>query len=330
MAKSKLTTKEKMGIGFAGGVSLALLYLTENRFFLLLPAELGSAVKVVGYLNAISFLAIGTIYATIAKEDVPRKVFTNALMAPSLLMAIVHGATGVEAPPSSPTGNLRNPAASVESASELPDDLFDFIEESTPVEEDAALILKTPELIRGSEGAEEAGGLRFLVGRIFSFSTAASAQPITLVQNKPSNPADSSSVVFQVIKKKNVTFSKGEKLRSTFGRIPTKANKAIVIAKTDDKAKAEKVASELNKKLQIGKGQRQVIVLQPEGQKTYYISFGGLQSNANTATVLESLRRQTGVMQRVGGQKGDPFLSLAQNSRIVDFSTAFSEGKGKK
>ncbi len=95
----------KAGIGAGAGVCLAIVKLIEVNFYLGQP----HAQVVGGILTALAFVALAALFSAFVSEKDPRKIFTQGLLAPSLLVALVHqgaampGATTTSSPESIPT-----------------------------------------------------------------------------------------------------------------------------------------------------------------------------------------------------------------------------------
>jgi hypothetical protein len=83
-ASLKLT--HRAAIGACAGISLILVKLTEANFYLGRPRD-----EIVGgLLTVLAFVVLSTIFSTFVDEDNPRKLFVQGLLAPSLLIALVH------------------------------------------------------------------------------------------------------------------------------------------------------------------------------------------------------------------------------------------------
>jgi|SRR5262249_14597661 len=83
--REDISWKFKALIGACGGTCLVMIRLIDANFFIHKEWEtlLG------GYLTALGVVVMSTIFTCFADENNPRKLFTHALLAPSLLIAMV-------------------------------------------------------------------------------------------------------------------------------------------------------------------------------------------------------------------------------------------------
>jgi hypothetical protein len=87
-----LSTALKFSIGAGAGLCLALVKLVEANFFI------GQASQVVlgGALTMLAFAILAAVFTAFAEENERGKLFMQGLLAPSLLIALIH--RGVDAP----------------------------------------------------------------------------------------------------------------------------------------------------------------------------------------------------------------------------------------
>src|SRR5215470_4811215 len=83
--REEISWKFKALIGACGGTCLVMLRLIDANFFIY--EEWGTMLG--GYLTALGFVVLSTIFTCFVDENNPRKLFTQALLAPSLLIAMV-------------------------------------------------------------------------------------------------------------------------------------------------------------------------------------------------------------------------------------------------
>lgn len=88
-----ITWKQKAGIGAVGGLSLAMLKLIDAKFFL---ANVTTTDAVAAYLTYFCYMVLGMVVAVfltdhdLPDEKIRRSSFILGLLAPSVLIAIVH------------------------------------------------------------------------------------------------------------------------------------------------------------------------------------------------------------------------------------------------
>ena len=83
--REEISWKFKALIGACGGTCLVMLRLIDANFFIY--EEWGTMLG--GYLTALGLVVMSTIFTCFVDENNPRKLFTQALLAPSLLIAMV-------------------------------------------------------------------------------------------------------------------------------------------------------------------------------------------------------------------------------------------------
>jgi hypothetical protein len=105
-----MSTKMKAWIGGCAGVCLALIKLIEQQFLIGQTWEHRAG----GYATAVSFVVIAALFASFIEETKAGKVFMQGLLAPSLLVAVLHQG-GTEVLPT------EQGAASADTARELSD-----------------------------------------------------------------------------------------------------------------------------------------------------------------------------------------------------------------
>jgi len=95
----------KAGIGAGAGLCLAIVKLVEVNFYLGQP----QAQVVGGILTAVAFVALAALFSAFVAEKEVRKIFMQGLLAPSLLVALIHqgaampGATTTASPDAIPS-----------------------------------------------------------------------------------------------------------------------------------------------------------------------------------------------------------------------------------
>jgi hypothetical protein len=99
--KRNLTWPVKLGIGAVGGVCLALVKLVEVNFYI---GESGPK-AIGGFLTLLAFVLLAALSSVFLGEKEPKKVFLQGLLAPSLLIALIHQGAGLPAqtPSASPS-----------------------------------------------------------------------------------------------------------------------------------------------------------------------------------------------------------------------------------
>lgn len=119
-----MSTRRKSMIGLSGGICLVLVRLVQAGFYLASTpsAQLG------GYLVAAALIIIATIFAAFLQETEPYKIFMQALLAPSFLVAVIAKADS----PGTLTGVESDPAAKPSEIHRLTDIRWDFDLFATP------------------------------------------------------------------------------------------------------------------------------------------------------------------------------------------------------
>src|SRR2546425_8583177 len=84
--KTHLTRTLKFAIGAGAGLSLALVKLVEVNFYIGQP----SPIIFGGVLTMLAFAVLAALFTTFADDAEPGKLFMQGLLAPSLLIAVVH------------------------------------------------------------------------------------------------------------------------------------------------------------------------------------------------------------------------------------------------
>jgi xanthine/uracil/vitamin C permease (AzgA family) len=82
----------KFGIGAGAGLCLALVKLVEANFFIGQPSQVAMG----GALTMVAFAILAAVFTAFAEENDRGKLFMQGLLAPSLLIALIH--RGVDAP----------------------------------------------------------------------------------------------------------------------------------------------------------------------------------------------------------------------------------------
>jgi hypothetical protein len=91
-SKDSVAPAVKFGIGAGAGLCLALVKLVEANFFI----GQASQVALGGALTMMAFAILAAVFTAFADENDRGKLFMQGLLAPSLLIALIH--RGVDAP----------------------------------------------------------------------------------------------------------------------------------------------------------------------------------------------------------------------------------------
>ena len=346
----KLKWHNKALIGLGGGVCLALLHLMDKKFFLV-DSPYPNFVSI-GLLTTLAMVLIGVIYATVMEEQTHGKVFVNGLLAPSILLAILRGSTAPEIQ-NVPSGD--EPAEVSVEEDQIPDldtilnglgpsgiglnvnemnerELAKLDANFWDVESAAIADRSGNSEIRGEKEASAQNG-RLSLTKYFSFSRNATAQPPPQPprpQPRPT-PAQPSkkNVTILKIKKENVTYSKGERLRALIADLPVKSTHAIVLGKISNQRSAAKVAAALNQNLRLEDRKDKAVLIKPDEKDIYYISFGGLQKKKDIPRVRKSLEDYLQGLA-ASDEATSNVLSILEKSQVLDLGTTFEASIGRR
>src|SRR5207247_9480898 len=85
-SKDSVAAAVKFGIGAGAGLCLALVKLVEANFFI----GQASQVALGGALTMMAFAILAAVFTAFADENDRGKLFMQGLLAPSLLIALIH------------------------------------------------------------------------------------------------------------------------------------------------------------------------------------------------------------------------------------------------
>ena len=280
--REDISWKFKALIGACGGTCLVMIRLIDANFFIHKEWEtlLG------GYLTALGVVVMSTIFTCFADENNPRKLFTQALLAPSLLIAMVKTGEPV----------YQERAATAAQVQTLPTPT----PTPTPEGHKAQTTLQMPDAMND----------RIVLSGLLLPSTTDAQIQVAFSQGRGSNEEPR---VEPLSRRELGSLTDGALI--LLGRPQPLRCFIYIVGKTTDERQAKDTATTLERYLQ---NVVEVRLRRPDGSREIYITVGKFD------TIEGARETERIVKEKASNISNDPDAkAVLQNGKIVDGRTLF-------
>ncbi len=308
----QLTRVQKAGIGACAGICLTLVTAVKAGFWL---EGYDTLQTMLGILTCLALALISVIYTPFLEEDKPLKLFLQALVAPSFLLAVAtqHGSGSLDGSPL--PRDAVDPSAAIEDISDATPATIGWMPAVGPLVA-ASVLGQVDERDRKPEP-------------LSATRRETLTLPVRVAGDPPPKKPETVDPRFkpQIITRGSFGDTPFQGIQAVFGGKSPSQRFIVTVGKTTDWRKAAKLAEQISRLEPFA--EERVRVVQPKGKDEFYVVLGEFASAKWTVKKKKDHTRWAKRYLKRLGSDIDPeirrVVGLLVKSKAIDARTLFQE-----